>query len=324
MSTKALPVGTMATYHQLQHDPDFRVLFTNRITTMDDLYKVVVSGNSAFIALDTEHVPVENENNRILHQVGLTYLPATSTAIMLSASISSRQRLSDFYNTYQLQSLTLNIELSNELQKDLIRLRGNIPNRRPSRFGHEQQIHIDSLESTVIKFIQSCNNSNLDTDFVLVGFEMAAEWNYLSKNFPKAMPYFSSWIDLRDIGKDITLTKVLPGRISLLQTFGYYWKDIKGSNRNGSADNAGDDTVSILAIAYAFLDPENQDKLRSRVAQQNRKKAGALAFDENKTALLQAMSTSKIKEKQRLRESKKAQSLESDFDSLGETFIEPG
>lgn len=97
---------------------------------MNDLYKVVAGGNSAFIALDTEHVPVENENSRILHQVGLTYLPATSTAIMLNASISSRQRLRDFYNTYQLQSLTLNIELSNELQEDLIRFRGNIPNRR--------------------------------------------------------------------------------------------------------------------------------------------------------------------------------------------------
>ncbi|KAI0443325.1 hypothetical protein F4803DRAFT_515710 [Xylaria telfairii] len=311
MSTTALP--TMATYHYLQRDPDSRVLFTNRITTMDDLYKIVVGGNSAFIALDTEHVPIENENNRILHQVGLTYLPATSTAMMLNAS--RKQCLSDFYNIYQLQSLTLNIELSNELQEDLIRFRGNIPNRRPSRFGYEQQIYIESLESTIIKFIQSCNNSNL----VLVGFEMAAEWNYLLKNFPKAMPYFSSWIDLRDIGRDITSAKVLPGLVSMLQIFGYFWQDIKGDNRNGAAANAGDDTVSTLAIANAFFDPENQNKLRNRVAQQNRKKAGS--FHENKTALLQATSTSEIEEKQRLRESKKAQSSESDFDSLGETFI---
>ncbi|KAI0120031.1 hypothetical protein GGR51DRAFT_6204 [Nemania sp. FL0031] len=320
MPTVALP--TMATYQHLQRDPNSRVLFANRITTMDDLYKVV-GGNSAFIALDTEHVPVKNENNRILHQVGLTYLPAISAAMMLNAATSSRQRLKDFYNTYQLQSLTLNIELSNELQEDLICFRGNIPNRRPSRFGYEQQIHIDSLESTIIKFIQSCNNLNLNTDFVLVGFEMAAEWNYLLKNFPKAMLYFSSWIDLRDIGKDIASAKVLPGRVSILQTFGYFWKDIKGSNGNGSADNAGDDTVSTLAIANAFFKPENQDKLRSRVARQNRKKAGSLFLDENKTALSQAISTSEMKEKRRLRESKKAQRPDSDFESLGETFIGP-
>ncbi|KAI1180282.1 hypothetical protein F4777DRAFT_307728 [Nemania sp. FL0916] len=319
MPTKALP--TMVTYHYLQRDPDFRMLFTNRITTMDDLYQAVVSGKSAFIALDTEHVPVESQSNRILHQVGLTYLPATSTAFLLNAPNTSRKRLSDFYNTQQLQSLTLNIELSNELQEDLIRFRGHIPNRRLSRFGHEQHIHIDSLESAIIRFIQSCHNPNPGTEIVLVGFEMAAEWNYLSKNFPKAVPYFSSWVDLRDIGKDITSAKELPGRVSMLLTPGYYWKDIKGSNKNGSADNAGDDTVSILAIANAFFDPGNRDRLRSRVAQQTRKKANSL--DENKTALLQAMSTSEIKEKQRLRESKKARGSESDFASLGETFIGP-
>ncbi|KAJ2979961.1 hypothetical protein NUW58_g7071 [Xylaria curta] len=308
---------TMATYQQLKRNPDSRVLFDNRITTMNDLYKLVDS-NSAFMALDTEHVPVENETNRILHQVGLTYLPATSTAMMLNTSIPSRLRLSNFYDKYQLQSLTLNIELSDQLQEDLIRFRGNIPNRRPSRFGYERQINLDSLESAIIEFIQSCSNSN--TDLVLVGFEMAAEWNYLSKNFPRAMPYFSSWIDLRDIGKDIASAKVLPGRVSMLQTFGYYWKDIKGSNRNGSADNAGDDTVSTLAMANAFFYSENRDKLRSRVARQNGGKTGSFSLDD-KIALSQAMSTDEIKEKQRLREFKKTQSLESDIDSLGENFI---
>ncbi|KAI1751763.1 hypothetical protein F4782DRAFT_177292 [Xylaria castorea] len=314
---------TMATYQQLKCDPDSRVLFDNRIITMNDLYRVVVGGNSAFIALDTEHVPVKNENNRILHQVGLTYLPATSTAMMLNTSISGRPRLGDFYDEYQLQSLTLNIELSDQLQEDLIRFRGNVPNRRLSRFGHERQINLDSLESTIIEFIQSCGSSNPNTDFVLVGFEMAAEWNYLSRNFPRAMPYFSSWIDLRDIGKDIASARALPGRVSMLQTFGYHWKDIKGSNQYGSADNAGDDTVSTLAMANAFFYPENQDKLRSRVARQNGGKTGSLSLDDNKIALSQAMSTAEITEKKRLREFKKTQSLESDFDSLGETFIGP-
>ncbi|KAI1739455.1 hypothetical protein F4680DRAFT_448830 [Xylaria scruposa] len=314
---------TMVTYQQLKRDPDSRVLFNNRITTMNDLHRVVVDGNSAFIALDTEHVPVENENNRILHQVGLTYLPATSTAMMLSTSSPGRPRLGDFYNEYQLQSLTLNVELSDQLQEDLIRFRGNVPNRRLSRFGHERQIDLDSLESAVIEFIQSCGNSNFDTDFVLVGFEMAAEWNYLSRNFPRAMPYFSSWIDLRDVGKDITSAKVLPGRVSILQAFGYHWKDIKGSNRNGSADNAGDDTVSTLAMANAFFCPENQDKLRSRVARHNGGRTGSLSLDDGKMALSRAMGTAEAEEKQRLRELKKTQSPQSDFDSLGETFIEP-
>ncbi|KAI1352014.1 hypothetical protein F5Y01DRAFT_314262 [Xylaria sp. FL0043] len=312
-----MPSPTMATYQQLERDPNSRVLFNNRITTMNDLNRVVVDGNSAFIALDTEHTPVENENNRILHQVGLTYLPATSMAMMLdTSSISNKLRLSDFYDKYQLQSLTLNIELSDQLQKDMIRFRGNIPNRRLSRFGQERQINLDSLEPAILEFIQSCSNSNSRADFILVGFEMAAEWNYLLKNFPRAMSYFSSWIGLRDIGKDIASVKVLPGRISILQTFGYHWKDIKGSNRNGSADNAGDDTVSTLAIVNALFHPENQDKLRSRVARQNGRKASPFTFDDGKI-------TAEMKEKQRFREFKKMESPESDFDSLGEIFTGP-
>ncbi|KAI1118037.1 hypothetical protein F5Y14DRAFT_464130 [Nemania sp. NC0429] len=306
----------MATYEQLKRNPDSRVLFNNRITTMNNLYKVVTGGKSAFIALDTEHVPVENETNRILHQVGLTYLPASSTAMMLNPSIPGRPHLSDFYDKYQLQSVTFNIELSDQLREDLIRFRGHVPNRRPSRFGYEQKINLDSLESAIIEFIQSCSNSDPNPDFIIVRFEMAAEWNYLSKNFPRAMPYFSSWIDLRDIGKEIASVKVLPRRVSMLQTFGYHWKDIKGSNRNGSADNAGDDTVSTLAIANVFFYPENQDKLRSRVARQKGGKTGSLSLDDNKIVLSQAMGTAEIKEKQRLREFKKTQSPESDFDSL--------
>ncbi|KAI0423564.1 hypothetical protein F5Y09DRAFT_327028 [Xylaria sp. FL1042] len=110
---------------------------------------------------------------------------------------------------------------------------------------------------------------------------------YLSKT--KTIAYFSSWIDLRDIGKDIASAKVLPGRVSMHQNFGYHQKDIKGSNRNGSADNAGDDTVSTLAMANAFFYPENQDKLRSRVARQNGGEMGSLSLDDNKIALSQAM-----------------------------------
>ncbi|KAI1369901.1 hypothetical protein F5Y08DRAFT_334252 [Xylaria arbuscula] len=311
---------TMVTYQQLTRDPDSRALFNNRITTINDLYRVIVSGKSTFIALDTEHVPVRNENNRILHQVGLTCLPAASTAIMPSTSISDRPRLSEFYDEYQLQTLTLNIELSDQLQEDMICYRGNVPTRRLSRFGHEREINLDNLESAIVEFIQSCGNSHPDTHFVLMGFEMAAEWNYLSKNFPRAMPYFSSWMDLRDIGKDITSAKVLPGRVSILQTFGYHWKDITGSGRKGSADNAGDDTVSILAMANAFLYTENQDKLRNQIARRKREKAVSLSL--HKISLLQAISTTEVKEKQRLREFKKTQSLASDVDGLGETFIE--
>ncbi|KAI1146749.1 hypothetical protein F4825DRAFT_439668 [Nemania diffusa] len=242
----------MATYQQLQRDPASRVLFSNRITTIEGLQRTLK--DHAFIALDTEHGPIESERSRALYQVGLAYLPTMSP-------FPGQSRLDDFIHKNQIQSLTLNINLSNQTREDLIRYRGAIPNRRRSRFGHECQVNLDDLETAVIGFIQACDSTKL----VLIGFEMAAEWTYLSRNFPKAIPYFSFWIDLRDIAKDITAAiGVIPGRVSVLRTLGYSPRDINGSNKHGSADNAVNDAISVLAMANAFLGPENQEKLRDR------------------------------------------------------------
>ncbi|KAI0907950.1 hypothetical protein F4823DRAFT_625930 [Ustulina deusta] len=259
----------MATYQQLKRDPASRLLFNNRITTLEGLQRTLK--DHAFIALDTEHPPIESGRSRTLHQVGLAYLATMAPY----AHVPGQPRLDDFVNKNQIQSLTLNVNISDQTREDLIRYRGGIPNRRPSRFGYERQVDLDGLESAVIEFIQSCNSTKL----VLIGFEMPAEWTYLVRNFPRVIPYFLFWIDLRDIAKDITAIGVIPGRVSVLQTLGYHWKDIKGSNKHGSADNAGNDAVSVLAMAHAFLYPENQKKL------QFRQKCGQIAqhtFNENR------------------------------------------
>lgn len=86
-------------------------------------------------------------------------------------------------------------------------------------------------------------------------------------------------------------------------------EDIKGGDRNGSADDAGDDTVSAstLAMVNDFL---------CRVARQNGGKTGSLSLDNDKI-------TPEVKEKQRLRGFKKMQTPESDLDSLEKSFIVP-
>ncbi|KAI0805220.1 hypothetical protein GGR55DRAFT_655863 [Xylaria sp. FL0064] len=243
----------MATYQQLKRDPVSRVLFNNRITTTKGL-QGIFKDRAPFIALDTEHGPIESGRNRILYQVGLAYIPT----LPATAPFPGQPHLGDFRDKTELRCLTLNINMSEEAREDIIRFRGGVPKRRLSRLGKERQVDLDSLESAVVEFIQSCNPT---TKLVLMGFEMPAEWTYLSRIFPGVMPYFSSWVDLRDIAKDVAAIGVIPGRVSVLQIFGYHWKDIKGSNRCGSADNAGNDAVSTLAMANALLYPENQEKL---------------------------------------------------------------
>lgn len=87
----------MATYEQLQREPVSRELFYIRITTMQGLLNALK--DSAFIAIDTEHIPIASEKDRILHQVGLAHvqtlaqdLPPTNT---ISSPGTSRPYLQD-------------------------------------------------------------------------------------------------------------------------------------------------------------------------------------------------------------------------------------
>lgn len=258
----------MATYKQLQREPAFRGLFSKRITTLQDLHNI--SKDSTFIAIDTEHFPITSGKDRILHQVGLAHiqnliqdLPQTND----TSRSTSRPCFEDFYNENKIRALTLNINISKKKRDEIVRLKGesSIPTRRRHRFGREQQVDLENLEELIIDFIQSCEDKG---NLVLIGFEMAAEWTYLSRNFPRAGPFFSAWVDLRDIAKDISSSVgVIPGLVSLLKIFGYHWKDIqpgRGDLGGGIADNAGDDAVATCVLASALLDSENHEKLRFR------------------------------------------------------------
>ncbi|KAL6829418.1 hypothetical protein J3E69DRAFT_238201 [Trichoderma sp. SZMC 28015] len=258
----------MATYKQLQREPAFRELFSKRITTLQDLYDI--SKDSTFIAIDTEHFPITSGRDRILHQVGLAHiqnliqdLPQTND----TSRSTSRPCFEDFYNENKIRALTLNINIGKEKREEIVRLKGEggVPTRRRHRFGREQQVDLENLEEMIIDFIQSFKGKG---NLVLIGFEMAAEWTYLSRNFPRAVPFFSAWVDLRDISKDISSSVgVIPGLVSLLKIFGYHWKDIqpgRGDFSGGIADNAGDDAVATCVLASALHDSENRERLRFR------------------------------------------------------------
>ncbi|EXK99480.1 hypothetical protein FOQG_02002 [Fusarium oxysporum f. sp. raphani 54005] len=256
----------MAAYQKLQRDPASKDLFNKRITTLEGLRNI--SSNSSFLAIDTEHIAVTSERDRVLHQLGIAFLPTLKQSELSSTDATStstnRPSLKPFYDDNEISGLTLNINIRKEVQDHLIALRGGkgLPIRRSLRFGEEKRVDIENLESAVIEFIQNCNH---DSSLVLLGFGMAAEWTYLFEAFPRAIPLFSAWVDLRDIAKDITSsTSVIPGLVPCLQLFGYHWKDIlsiKGNSSGGIADNAGDDAVSTCALANALLSPTNQEKL---------------------------------------------------------------
>ncbi|WAO84544.1 Hypothetical protein NCS54_00176100 [Fusarium falciforme] len=231
------PSNNIATYEHLQREPASRDLFSNRITRLQGLRNALK--DSAFLVIDTEHVAITNEKDRILHQVGLAYFPAPAPDSTTSPN-TDRPNLRDICAAKQLKGLTLNIKIDQGRQDGLVRTGGHLgmPVRRAHRFGQERQVDLEDLEAAILDFIQSCDKK---ANLVMIGFGMAAEWEY----FPQAMRFFSAWADLRDIAKDIAP----PGR---------------GDLGGGVADNAGDDAVATCALAGALLLPENQQKLRLR------------------------------------------------------------
>ncbi|KAK2673804.1 hypothetical protein RAB80_011347 [Fusarium oxysporum f. sp. vasinfectum] len=258
----------MVRYQQLECDPVTQILFNNRITTLKGFREVFE--NSNFLALDTEHVAITSKGDRVLHQVGLAFTktlksrhppcPARSLGM-----IRPKRRLRHFFEDNEMEGLTLKINTRTELGDQVLRVGGfkGMPIRRPHRFGEEKTVDIEDLEASVVDFLQDLPK---DKKLVLIGFGMGAEWTYLSTNFPAAIPFFSAWIDLGDIVTDITSSSLayLPNLLFLIQTFGYWWKDVKpgrGCHSDGNADNAGDDVVKTLALAHALLDERNHKTL---------------------------------------------------------------
>ncbi|KAF4497978.1 hypothetical protein FAGAP_5837 [Fusarium agapanthi] len=254
----------MVRYQQLEREPATRDLFKNRITTLKGFREVLE--DSYFLALDTEHVAITSGRDRVLHQVGLAF---TKTLNSRHPPCPGREpglkkpkrRLGYFFEDNNMEALTLNVNTIKELGDEVLRVGGirGMPTRRPHRFGVEKSLDLEDLEACVVKFLRDLPH---DENLVLIGFGMEAEWTYLSTNFPAAIPFFSAWIDLRDIVIDITSSSIafLPGLFTLIKCFGYWWQDVKSGR--AAADNAGDDVVTTLALAHALLDEKNHETVR--------------------------------------------------------------
>jgi hypothetical protein len=116
----------VVTYKQLQREPASREHFNNRITTLQGLCSAL--NDSAFLAIDTEHVAIASEKDRILHQVGLAYVQTLvqedSPQSDHTSSVTSQPYLQNFYTNNQIHALTLNININKKKKMTLFVLGG--------------------------------------------------------------------------------------------------------------------------------------------------------------------------------------------------------
>ncbi|SCO33885.1 uncharacterized protein FFNC_03498 [Fusarium fujikuroi] len=233
----------MVRHQQLERDPATRNLFKKRITTLKGFRQIFE--HSYLLALDTEHVAITSERDRVLHQVGLAFTKTLKSRHPACPGrepglIKPRRRLRYFFEDNNMEGLTLNVNTSKELGDDVLRVGRRVggrvggrvgylkgmPTRRPHRFGVEKSLDIEDVEPFIEDFLQELPK---DKHLVLIGFGMEAEWTYLSTNSPAAIPFFSAWIDLRDIVVDIASSSTVcsPSLFTLIKLFGYFWQDVK-------------------------------------------------------------------------------------------------
>lgn len=249
----------MVTYQQLKTDPVSRDLFDRGIKTPDAL--CAHAQDSAFLAIDTEHVPLSDAADRFFHQVGLAYLPT------LEPYDAPKPYLAKFVSDNQVQTLLLDVEPSKE-ELDRLLASGRRPrSRRSHRFGANQQIHPRNLQSCIIDFITT-HHTDPRKKLVLMGFSLGPDWEFLIKGIPEALSLFSAWVDVRDIAENIAPVGQIPNLKSLFTICGYHWKNLRPCNPRlyGSEDghNAVNDVVATCAVASALLMPQVQQNLLFR------------------------------------------------------------
>ncbi|KAI1742292.1 hypothetical protein F4680DRAFT_464138 [Xylaria scruposa] len=242
----------MQSKNKLRQHPKASPLFAQKITSVDGLKQVIDS--SAFIGLDTEYGSYKCSYH--LHQVGFAYMATLSMGID-----SSRDSLEHFASRKNISSTTFSIaprEGDNYHQ----------PLRRLHRFGNDHKLSHNQLDESLgnlMKNYKARAAADGKRNLVLVLFEYPAEWAFLVQ-FPSILPYFSEWLDVRNLAHELAPKGVTPGLCNMLKCLGYSRFDIRPKPDklagSGNAHNAGNDAVLTLAALENLLVPSNQIKLQ--------------------------------------------------------------
>ncbi|KAI8949625.1 hypothetical protein F4801DRAFT_396753 [Xylaria longipes] len=242
----------MQSNDRLRQHPEAGPLFAQKITSVDGLKQLV--GSSVFVALDTEYAL--DHGSYHLHQVGFAYMATVSIGIDFS-----RDSFEHFASRKNISSTTFDIAPSEG--ESFPR-----PLRRLQRFGNDHVLAYDQLKESLNNLIKSYRvraTADGKDNIVLVLFEYPAEWAFLVQ-FPSILPYFSQWLDVRDVAHELAPKGNTPGLYDTLMTFGYSPFDVRprvhSSAGYGNAHNAGNDAVLTLAALENLLVPSNQMKLQ--------------------------------------------------------------
>ncbi|KAI1145350.1 hypothetical protein F4825DRAFT_252232 [Nemania diffusa] len=227
-------------------------LFAERLTSIDIFQSTLQS--SAFIALDTESF---GQDDRVLCQVGIAY--TDSLVPVLADPTCGKRSLRKFAQQNDISVTTINVASSTQ--------KTQISRRIKSRFGNDYDADLDCLNALINKLLLEYDARRIADNkdrLILVVFEYRAEWSYMARFFPSALRYFSAWLDVIDLSREVAPGGNVPSLKKTLNPLGYSLRDVTPDRKSeGAAHNAGNDAVITLAVLEGLQWPANQAKLRS-------------------------------------------------------------
>ncbi|KPM46011.1 hypothetical protein AK830_g532 [Neonectria ditissima] len=139
--------------------------------------------------------------------------------------------------------------------------------QREPTMGKIELVQPDEVESALVNILESVQPIDVTVSasskalesfelptFTLVGFDLQFEIRVLSTQYPGLLPYFSSWIDLQEVVKDVrtNLWNCAPSMRDTLIAFGF-GDDFLAVTSKTTPHSAGTDTVRMVGLLVKLL-----------------------------------------------------------------------
>jgi len=230
------------TYFKTSH---WKTLWMSKVSDFDELKKVAAT--SAFVAIDTEGW---GRDTREVAEIGLSFMALDFSAnhtnsVSFNKALPTLPTLHDLVDHYRIRTRC-------------IRVAGRVRDmgiREAFEFGNEDDVTYLPAEEigTAIALTLASFKKETKRDLVLVGFAPCAEFRAISIHYSVIAEYFSSWVDLQEVVREVAGINFKPSMRKTLIGLGFEHDRAAVPVDRKRKHNAGNDTVRMLRILVSLL-----------------------------------------------------------------------
>ncbi|KAK7953679.1 hypothetical protein PG988_014373 [Apiospora saccharicola] len=216
-------------------------LLEKPVCTLQEYEELRDGGSCVFIALDCEfvsdvHWDAEPDPARVFAsqaptEVGLAFAHSPLKPTATAAGTRQEPSLKDFCRDFRVEALSLKVQepylekLEQIAQKPPVGNKGRGKLREDFRFGEPEFVPNKQVEARVCRAVEQYRDSKPNTQVVLVGYALDADFNAMRQAFPALADMCDRFLDLSTLIHSSVFTAAAviepPGLRSLLKLFGY-------------------------------------------------------------------------------------------------------